>query len=582
MMLNQIEEISKRLKQSVQSCSEVQEKLSEANNKISHACLDKAVLSTQVLKLEDNIKELKAKLIEVLSNKDHLMQEKKDLLQRVLEMQQERTTHDPHDCLHQSNNNQDKETVLIKEELTFLRQVNEKLRGELESIEQSLEISQHQLHERKEERITNAKHITDLEAKCSQLVRENDELLNKMNENGHNSPTEAKEKCCQHRESVEVLELEKQKLQDQCLYSEAQVREKENVLHLQKEEYQKQDAMRVQHIEELKAVVSHWTDKWQRAALSLQSKQDELEEFKKNINKKVCDSLLRAELDACKQELEQERSKNPTFLQRYEDKGGEMVLSQTVDRETETATSESSLICESPSDSQSHQNKSPQVLIQSHEVERLRQKLAEREKELSEKEHTLKSLEGLRQMEKTEAQIKISALELKLMKKVSEDCQNNGSLQTDFSITDSLRFQLDESTRRAEQLQQEKMLAVQRLQALRQQLSPVKDETPSVEGRKDKTLCTVNPETEQQRRMVNEQLKCLFKEREGKETGKEANAAEAAQNQTSTSLDVRGTVDRRNWQQGSGLTPVFEEDEENSDWTGEEEEDPAEETQAGS
>lgn len=29
-------------------------------------------------------------------------------------------------------------------------------------------------------------------------------------------------------------------------------------------------------------------------------------------------------------------------------------------------------------------------------------------------------------------------------------------------------------------------------------------------------------------------------------------------------------MDRRSWQQGSGLMPVFEEDEENSDWPGEE------------
>lgn len=34
----------------------------------------------------------------------------------------------------------------------------------------------------------------------------------------------------------------------------------------------------------------------------------------------------------------------------------------------------------------------------------------------------------------------------------------------------------------------------------------VKDEKPSVEGRKDKTVCPVNLETDQQRRMVTEQV----------------------------------------------------------------------------
>ncbi|KAM4572983.1 uncharacterized protein PAE49_007968 isoform 2-T2 [Odontesthes bonariensis] len=87
--------------------------------------------------------------------------------------------------------------------------------------------------------------------------------------------------------------------------------------------------------------------------------------------------------------------------------------------------------------------------------------------------------------------------------------------------------------------------------------------------------------------MVTEQLKSLFKEREGKEAGKIVNTPASAQTGSSptqdwtpTSLDVRAAVDRRNWQQGSGLMPVFEEDEENSDWTGEEEEETFAETSA--
>lgn len=84
------------------------------------------------------------------------------------------------------------------------------------------------------------------------------------------------------RESVEVLELEKLELQDRCLSLEAGVLEKEEKLRLQEEENHKQDAARVQSTEELKAVVSHWTEKWQKVALTLQSTQEELEELKKN------------------------------------------------------------------------------------------------------------------------------------------------------------------------------------------------------------------------------------------------------------------------------------------------------------
>lgn len=40
--------------------------------------------------------------------------------------------------------------------------------------------------------------------------------------------------------------------------------------------------MRVQNIKELKAVVSHWTEKWQKVAMTLQSTQEELQELRKN------------------------------------------------------------------------------------------------------------------------------------------------------------------------------------------------------------------------------------------------------------------------------------------------------------
>ncbi|XP_051807973.1 golgin subfamily A member 3-like isoform X4 [Acanthochromis polyacanthus] len=566
-LLNQIEEMNKKLCQTVQNHSEVQEQLSEANNKISQACLDKAILSTQVLKQEDNIKELKAKLTAALSDKDRLIQEKADLLQKaqLLEMQLKRTQHGScslHDHLTNEeppNNNQDKNCVLMNEESRTLREVNEKLRGELEMIKQMLEISKHQLRELTEEKILNNKQITDLEAEEER--------------------TKLKEKYCQSRESAKVLELENQKLQDQCLRLEAEVLEKEKMLHLQDEEYCKQDVVRVQSIEELKAMTSHWTEKWQKAALTLQSTQEELEELKKSSsrNEKECDSLLMEELDACKQELQLERSRIQALLHKYEDKGGDAV--QTQDKQTGTDLSESSLSWESPWDTQTSQNTSPQACIQNREVQRLKQKLADREKDLSEKEHALKTLERLREMEKTEAHAKISALEhkIQLMKKISEDGDVDVSLQADISNTDSLCVQPIESRRTEKQLQQEESLAVQKLQALRQ-LYSVKDEKPSVEDRKDKAVCPVNLEADQQRRMVTEQLKSLFKEREGKEGGKVGNTSAAAQtgasspqDRASTSKAVRPAANRRTWPQCSGLMPVFEEDEETSDGTGDEE-----------
>lgn len=78
------------------------------------------------------------------------------------------------------------------------------------------------------------------------------------------------------------MESEKLNLQDRCLCLEAEVLEKEEKLNLQEEEFQKQDAVRVQSTKELKAVAKHWTEKWQKVALTLQSTQEELEELKKN------------------------------------------------------------------------------------------------------------------------------------------------------------------------------------------------------------------------------------------------------------------------------------------------------------
>lgn len=174
-------------------------------------------------------------------------------------------------------------------------------------IKQKLDTSQSQLQELTAERVVNTEQIRGLEAERSELIRQKEELLSKMKEGGH----EMKEKCCQlrwdvkrmlhfnmlktqlssphlknpnefSREFVEVLESEKQKLQDRCLRLEAKVLENEEKLLLLGEEYQKEDAVRVQNIEGLKAVASHWTEKWQKVALTLQLTQEELEDLRRN------------------------------------------------------------------------------------------------------------------------------------------------------------------------------------------------------------------------------------------------------------------------------------------------------------
>ncbi|XP_067359020.1 early endosome antigen 1-like isoform X3 [Channa argus] len=571
MLLDQIEKLNQRLGDRLQNHSEMQEQLTEANNKISQTCLEKAILSTQVLKLEDNIKDLKAKLTEALSNKDELIQ-KSD---QVLGLQLDRTQPgsegvELHDHAQPHSNKQDKETVLMKEEPKALKEIKENLESELETIKQRMEMLQCELQELTAERINTSKHITDLEADKAQLIREKEELLSKMN-----TECETKEKCCQLSESMDLLQLDKQKLQDQCLYLEAKLLDKEKTFLLQEEEYQKQHAVRVQTMEQLKAMVSHWTEKWQKVALTLQTTQEELKDLKKNNsrnelqleaghlaseieklkeksqkdkeqidnllqqnasmgkqltdNKSESELLLRVELDACKQELELERSRSQMLLQRCKDKGAEAVQSQ--DKGTVTDLSNLSLLWVPPAQLHSSQHKSPQVLIQNSDDQQLKKTLAKREKELQEKAEALKTLEKLRETEKTEAQIKISALELKLMKKATEDDQDPEG-ESKVSTIGSLRGQLEGSRRRVNQLQQEKILAVQKLQTLKQ-LYPVKDEN-AMKDMKDNSAYL---ETDQQRRAVTEQT----------------------------------AVNRWNWQPNSSLTPVFEENEEDIELQGKEE-----------
>lgn len=75
-----------------------------------------------------------------------------------------------------------------------LHQVNDDLTSEVEMMEQKLKTSQSQLQEVTAERVSTSKHITDLEAERSQLIREKQELLSIINEGGHEELKKTEEK----------------------------------------------------------------------------------------------------------------------------------------------------------------------------------------------------------------------------------------------------------------------------------------------------------------------------------------------------------------------------------------------------
>ncbi|XP_008410179.1 bicaudal D-related protein 1 isoform X2 [Poecilia reticulata] len=475
-------------------------------------------------------------------------------------------------------------------------QVDEQSRQELEVMKKHLAESQHQLQELNEERMINLRQITD-------QIREKENLLTERNPGGYDALNGSTGNINQRRTSTEDLDLETQKLQNQCVCLEEKLKEKEKMLQMHEKMYQKKDEMRRLQIKELEDLTSHWTQKWQNVALNLQSTQEELEELKRNctIDTRESESLLRPKQETGKDAfccfiirvnilneaaikpssstLTNPRQKRFVF---FEHKGAvkrtELLfagsdLVQTLHKDTQTDLSESSLT----PDSTCSRNKSPQLWAQSGEVQRLKQKLSETEREVSEREHDLRTMERLREMERAEAQIRISALELKLMKKAPEVCQNGGGVQADVSNPASTHEQQDEWREKLDETQQVNPPALHKHPNLRQKVSHSggKNETLWIEDKKNKTICHVDQEVEQQRRMVTEQLKSLFKEREGKAAGRLADAQSVAQSGSSstqdwtpTSLVVRAAADRRSWQPGSALMPVLEEDEEDGDWSG--------------
>ncbi|XP_028306071.1 girdin isoform X2 [Gouania willdenowi] len=254
----QIEEMNRRVSYAMQHRSDIQEQLREANNKISQACLDKAKLMTQVLKLENHVKELELKLTEALLDNKHLIKEKEDFSLRVQALERQQV--EDHDAT-------------IPSSPMALTEMNEKLNKELQINKHSLQESQNQLQALEKENINHIKQKAALEMERFQLIRENKELLLR---NDQYKPSELSEINKKSQQNREELELEKQRLWDQCLCLQADVQEKEKMLHIQKERHHKQDLESAQAIEELRAMTLYWNKKWQKVAQSLQSTQEEL------------------------------------------------------------------------------------------------------------------------------------------------------------------------------------------------------------------------------------------------------------------------------------------------------------------
>ncbi|EMP30182.1 hypothetical protein UY3_12694 [Chelonia mydas] len=248
-------------------------------------------------------------------------------------------------------NRQDQEKVLMKEELVTLRQVNEKLSSELGQSHQRLETSLGQLHHLEAEKKILTNRIQALETERMQLLGEQEALKSEMQRDagGQGNDVAALQTTCEGlRASQSLLQVEKKALQARCMELEAVLRHKQEELCGQLAEQQQ--------------VSQHWKDRWNQVAVALKTKEEELEqahvahqslsakhtelledcellqvdaeelaelrgtvrsdrikrlenekaEMKSEIRKLKLDgaSVLRIELDACKQELELEKSRS--------------------------------------------------------------------------------------------------------------------------------------------------------------------------------------------------------------------------------------------------------------------------------
>ncbi|XP_066524922.1 centriolin-like [Hoplias malabaricus] len=570
--LNQVEEMKQKLSTSLQTHCKLTAQLSESCSRLGQLELEKGLLSSKSLQLEDSLKEMKTKLSAALSEVDRLVQEKADLHQKMesLKLQLQRAqlgqegftkqACELHSELTQAKgqvSRQQHNTVLMKEELSSAKEVNEKLSADMAAATERFQETLKKLHELEAERLIHTSHISALESERLQLIQEKEELMDVFDQGNQDELRDLRQKCYQLRKLQEALECEKQDLQSHCQGLEKKVRNMEVEIVCKEEKLKHLGLELEQQMEELKKVAAHWNERWLDVSMTLQSTQTELEETKKqqqetkeaagmvsmmktleaklkdsqdqiqsliqqktDLEKELCKvkkeagALERVELDACKQQLDLERSRSQSLQQRLmrspvslEDTDGELVQVKTElqnvwdmlkSRDTELEGRQQEL----------HSAQS-QVAQKNSEVERLQQRLAEREQELKDMDFTLKNLMSQRQGEKTEAQNRITALEkelngLKELKSDQELCTHLPKIQA----VNFPKAQLEES-RTTDQMKQERDHALL---------------NPHQMGKKQKMLPLVTKkqnstgpdlvDPDHQRRLITEQLKSLFKERE--------------------------------------------------------------------
>ncbi|KAG5273741.1 hypothetical protein AALO_G00154950 [Alosa alosa] len=372
------------------------------------------------------------------------------------------------------------------------------------------------------------------------------------------------EACCQglvEQASVREAELQRQMEERQWL---------EAGLSKEKEELKRQEAVFSVEREELKRQATHWNGRWEEVAMKLRLTQAKLEESQREHEQEACklreeatgmsqsvrtlqtelqrskddvshllkqkaqvedameklkshadqshaDAQLRAEVETLKQQLKNERLRSQRERQEHTDS---QVSLEQVDRELAQVRVELEQVWDmlrvrdSALEEQQQELQSARSQASQHscELERLRQQLADREQELKDRERAQGSVERQRETERVEAQRTITALQHQLAELSRSSVRGQEAGEEAAGEVESLRAQLEETRKRSEQLQQERDQAVQKLRSLKEVLQNKPERGPPSESRRKTMAAPADPD--QQRRLVTEQLKSLFKERE--------------------------------------------------------------------
>ncbi|XP_075432070.1 uncharacterized protein LOC142469076 isoform X2 [Ascaphus truei] len=268
---SQTNEANQRVTDSLQAHHSLHEELADLRLGFNNTSLEKELLSSKAMRLEEKVSDLSLRLKAAQSDRERFLQEKLDLHRRTqeLSLELERAQRGREGFNHQVSdlhiemvgakaqaNRQDQEKVQMKEELVMLKQVNEKLTAELGQTQEQRQNALEQLHQLQAEQKISGNRMVALEAERAQLLGEKELLMSAVQE-------DERSQCEQMLRASQVQE-ETDALRARCRTLEGALEQAHEQLGSQ--------------IQEQQQVTLYWKERWQQAAVTLKSMEEQLEQ----------------------------------------------------------------------------------------------------------------------------------------------------------------------------------------------------------------------------------------------------------------------------------------------------------------